>query len=264
MDDAPMDDVPMAPQEPQSTFKKGKKKWASKNGGTTIRKSIAQLRSELRGAERLLKKKGETCNAKDKLQMERKIAALKYQLEREQICIQDKSLVEKYDTMYRAVKFFERQKTIRKIKSFKRNKASESQIQVENQEANLKQALLDLCYVIHFPPATKYISLYPKDPLSPSAQAKRQEIQDKINHLIECGVIDPNEAFEQCSTSDPKEKKKTKRKGPTEEETKRKEIGNLLRGVAIAKDVPAVSADLNSEEVSGLPEDDFFMEMGST
>ncbi|KNE63137.1 hypothetical protein AMAG_08299 [Allomyces macrogynus ATCC 38327] len=223
--------------------------------GTSMRKSVTQLRSEIRGLERLLNKKRDTLNAQARSDMERKLAALKFQLDRTQTLQRDAAKVEKFEAMYRAVKFVERVKATRTVRKLQRKLEAGEEVQQK-----LNDAMLDVCYVMHFPPATKYYALY-KTPEGKEAEMARDEIRDQIRSLVESGAIDKEATVARCLGLDEdgtREKKKTKRKGLTEEEVRHKALGNMLRGVKVEKK-GAAGVDETIESEAKPINDDFFM-----
>ncbi|KAJ3358838.1 18S rRNA maturation protein [Allomyces javanicus] len=227
--------------------------------GTSMRKSATQLRSEIRGLERLLNKKRDTLNAQARSDMERKLAALKFQLDRTQTLQRDAAKVEKFEAMYRAVKFVERVKATRTVRKLQRK--LETAGEDEDLQTKLDDAMLDVCYVMHFPPATKYYALY-KTPEDKEAEMARDEIRDQIRSLVESGAIDREATVARCLGLDedgPREKKKTKRKGMTEEEVRHQALGNMLRGVKVEKKKGAAGVDETIESEAKPINDDFFM-----
>ncbi|KAJ3372704.1 18S rRNA maturation protein [Allomyces arbusculus] len=246
-----------APSRPSSKPKRHSAATKIK-AGTSMRKSVTQLRSEIRGLERLLNKKRDTLNAQARSDMERKLAALKFQLERTQTLQRDAAKVEKFEAMYRAVKFVERVKATRTVRKLQRK--LETAGEDEDLQTKLDDAMLDVCYVMHFPPATKYYALY-KTPEDKEAEMARDEIRDQIRSLVESGAIDREATVARCLGLDedgPREKKKTKRKGLTEEEVRHKALGNMLRGVKVEmKKNKGVDETIESE--AKPINDDFFM-----
>ncbi|KNE62154.1 hypothetical protein AMAG_07399 [Allomyces macrogynus ATCC 38327] len=246
-----------APSRPSSKPKRHSAATKIK-AGTSMRKSVTQLRSEIRGLERLLNKKRDTLNAQSRSDMERKLAALKFQLDRTQTLQRDAAKVEKFEAMYRAVKFVERVKATRTVRKLQRK--LETAGEDEDLQTKLDDAMLDVCYVMHFPPATKYYALY-KTPEDKEAEMVRDEIRGQIRSLVESGAIDREATVARCLGLDedgPREKKKTKRKGLTEEEVRHQALGNMLRGVKVEKK-GAAGVDETIESEAKPINDDFFM-----
>ncbi|KAI9221315.1 hypothetical protein BC828DRAFT_381300 [Blastocladiella britannica] len=265
--------------------------------GVAIRKPVAQLKADIRMTQRLLAKKRtepqtDSSNGTHSTLMARletKIAVLTAELERTKSL--DKSTVDKFDQMYRSVKFMERQKASRRItKLWRAMAAAQTQDEPAGNtddalplERQLRDAELDLAYVMHFPAASKYVALWPTSETTGDAakvanDKRRAEVRAHIAKLIDFGAINLAETVGACcgKPGESKEKKKTKKKGETEEEVKHKVIGNMLRGVVSSSEdededqkdgsdsSDSSDSDSDSESESdpkapGVDGDDFFM-----
>ncbi|KAI9179104.1 hypothetical protein H9P43_005766 [Blastocladiella emersonii ATCC 22665] len=219
--------------------------------GIAIRKSASQLKQEIRMTDRFLAKKGESLDAFARTKLETKLAALRGELTRVQGL--DKDRVEKFDQMYRTVKFVERVKATRQIAKLRRTVAESAETDRAAVQAQLDDAILDLLYVMHFPAATKYVALWPEGGVEAEdakTTAKRAEYREQIRALADAGVIDAAETVNAVvgEEGEKREKQKTKKKGFDEEEIKHAVIGNMLRGV-----MPGAGSDDEGEEETEAP-----------
>ncbi|KAI9138857.1 hypothetical protein BKA69DRAFT_712898 [Paraphysoderma sedebokerense] len=215
------------------------------NDSNPLVMSRSQLKHKIRGIERLLKNKASEIHATVRLDNERKLAALKFQLEQSTFNEKER----KYAIMYRKVKFFERQKVTRKLKKVK--KELESNPENEELKAELKDLELDLCYVTHYPKSEKYISLFPTTTVTdPAVIAKQAEIRSHISSLIESGVIVP-EIIEERVLQDNKEKKKTKGKKAKEGEEKKTSLGLAARGIVSLNDIAQEPVMIDDDAMPG-------------
>ena len=94
-----------------------------------------------------------------------------------------KDLAEKNAAKYKKVRFTEKTKLQRKIRQLREKLVSliEANQSVDETESELNRLLDDLQYVLRFPLDEKYISLFPKDPLSQAALTRQAEVREKIN-----------------------------------------------------------------------------------
>ncbi|ORZ39694.1 hypothetical protein BCR44DRAFT_1425423 [Catenaria anguillulae PL171] len=200
--------------------------------GIAIRKSIQQLKAELRGAERLHAKKTASGDfaADDSLRKrsEAKIAALKAELASTQ------------GWTRQSVKFFERIKASRRIEQLRKQiaKAMAAETGAMLQE-ELKRAEFDLSGDDESnsdsdEDADDTVDKQPT--LSEKAIKQRDQVRAHLQSLIDLGLINVAETVNACvgEPGEEREKKKTKKKGDTEEDVKHKQIGHLLRGVGVS------------------------------
>ncbi|GAA6007218.1 hypothetical protein JCM11491_003048 [Sporobolomyces phaffii] len=121
--------------------------------------SVSKIKAQLRQTKRLLAK--DDLNPDVRVTSERRLAALEDELVKAEKGLLEKKMV----TKYRGIKFFERQKVLRRIKQAKK--------QVEQGEASdatkeqLKLARLDLYYILRYPKTEKYLALYPENSYIP-------------------------------------------------------------------------------------------------
>jgi len=104
-------------------------------------------------------------------EQERKLAALQVALTDRQKAEVEREMVVKY----RMVKFFERKKALRRLAAAQASGNSEA----------VREAQLDLAYILHFPKDRKYISLYPASGVEVSAERDviRKQISEKLAAL---------------------------------------------------------------------------------
>ncbi|KAL7750944.1 18S rRNA maturation protein [Sorochytrium milnesiophthora] len=201
-----------------------------------LKKTPGDLRKQIRSVERLLKSKGDTLNAQAKNDQERKLQGLKYQLDTLVNARQNKTKSSKLEGMYKGVRFIETIKAVRRVR--KAQHALEAVTDKDDQkklQARLKEAEVDLCYAVHFPPGVKYIGLFPENQTSDGTSiARRQQIRRSIQEQIDAGLVTPQKALDAYSRHG--ERKRTKRKGLSKEQKEREHIGKLLRGSATTAD----------------------------
>ncbi|KAK4058187.1 18S rRNA maturation protein [Microbotryomycetes sp. JL221] len=116
--------------------------------------SVSKLKSQLRQTKRLLARDDLTPDVRTTTT--RRLELLEQELDKAQHSQQERKMVLKY----KGVRFFERQKLLRKIKQAKRA------LQDKPNDPALQQTLLnlrvDLAYVIRYPKMEKYIALFPE------------------------------------------------------------------------------------------------------
>ncbi|GAA6005519.1 hypothetical protein JCM10207_005234 [Rhodosporidiobolus poonsookiae] len=168
--------------------------------GTIPSGSVSKLKAQLRQTKRLLARDDLTPDVRTT--SERRLVSLEAELAK----AEQGNLEKKMVSRYRGVKFFERQKLLRKIKQTKK------QLVALPDDEKLKTALLeariDLHYVLRYPKLDKYIALFPDgsyvphfaSPSSSSAAAaptdaetKRASLRAAIRKQIKQGEI-PEEA----------------------------------------------------------------------
>ncbi|TRM68917.1 hypothetical protein BD626DRAFT_543852 [Schizophyllum amplum] len=176
---------------------KGKAPQHSQDGQEKI-PGVQKIKSSLRQARRLLAK--DNINADVRNTTERRVKALEGELEKAETAKKERTLAAKYHK----VKFFERQKALRKVQQLKRE-LTDSPDDADLQSRLFEQRV-DLNYVLHYPKLQKYISLYPSQksddaeaeadaqpPLDSSeTDAARAEIRDSIREQMKQQIL-PNE-----------------------------------------------------------------------
>ncbi|KAM0793096.1 hypothetical protein ACM66B_000577 [Microbotryomycetes sp. NB124-2] len=116
--------------------------------------SVSKLKSQLRQTKRLLARDDLTPDVRTT--SERRLALLEQELDKAQHSQLERKMVLKY----KGVRFFERQKLLRKIKQTK--KALDNSPNDDSLKQTLFNTRVDLAYVLRFPKLEKYIALFPE------------------------------------------------------------------------------------------------------
>ncbi|KAG6888393.1 hypothetical protein C0995_008633 [Termitomyces sp. Mi166 len=205
---------------------------------------VQKIKSALRQARRLLVKDKLAANVR--VETERRIKALEADLEQAQISKKERSNA----LRYHKVKFFERQKVVRKLNQTKRRLESvdaSSKLQLEEALTELR---VDLNYILHYPKTKKYISLFPpnvREDLAssetpiPKVNPDSEEVRSWIRGRMEAGEI-------------PSEPELHLDSGAQEDKTTRRSASEWSGGSKKRKDEAAPAAAHEQEE----PEDAFF------
>ncbi|KAJ7744685.1 hypothetical protein B0H16DRAFT_1559840 [Mycena metata] len=136
---------------------------------------VQKLKSSLRQTRRLLAK------------TERRLKALEADLEVAELGKKERTLA----VRYHKVKFFERQKVVRKLNQTKKKiSASET----PELKSALQELRVDLNYILHYPKTKKYISLFPPElrkgeTQEPSVDAGREEVRAWVRAQMDAGEI---------------------------------------------------------------------------
>ncbi|KAH9976304.1 hypothetical protein BGW80DRAFT_1123607, partial [Lactifluus volemus] len=120
---------------------------------------VSKLKSAVRQTRRLLAKEGLAADAR--VEAERKIKSLEADLAVAERANKERALA----TRYHKVKFFDRQKLLRKIKQTKKRLEDEEVSSKVRKalKAELFELRVDLNYVMNYPKLEKYISLFPPE-----------------------------------------------------------------------------------------------------
>ncbi|TFK25708.1 hypothetical protein FA15DRAFT_559879, partial [Coprinopsis marcescibilis] len=116
-----------------------------------------KIKSLLRQARRLLAK--DKLAADKRVETERRIKALEAELEQADQVNKERTLA----TRYHKVKFFERQKVMRKVKQTKKELESAAGSAKTKLEKQLLEERINLNYILHYPKTKKYVSLFPPE-----------------------------------------------------------------------------------------------------
>lgn len=151
---------------------------------------ISKIKSSIRQAKRLLAK--DKLGANIRVETERRLKSLEGDLENAERANKERAFAEKY----RKVKFFDRQKLVRKIAQTKKS-ISSSSIPAEEISA-LRESLfahrVDLNYVLHYPKTQKYIALFPSTTSTEETQGAtnqaRDELRARVREAMEKGEMD--------------------------------------------------------------------------
>jgi len=135
---------------------------------SSVLPGVQKLKSALRQTRRLLAK--DTLAADVRVETERRLKALEADIAQAESARKEKAM----SVRYHKVKFFERQKVVRKINQTKRQLSNKgkSTSSRKRAESSLYDLRVDLNYVLHYPKSKKYISLFP-----PEIRGKSSEVQ---------------------------------------------------------------------------------------
>ncbi|KAK0459259.1 uncharacterized protein EV420DRAFT_1642238 [Desarmillaria tabescens] len=181
----------MAPSRtPKTTRKPYRPEGSGSQSGTP---GVQKIKSSLRQTRRLLAK--DNLAADVRVTTERRLKALEAELAEAEQSRKERAL----GMRYHGVKFFERQKVLRKVKQVKKRLSSASQSEKKAVESSLFDARVDLNYILHYPKTKKYISLFPPEIRHPETQsnstdssetdAQRQQIKDQIRQQMLGGEL---------------------------------------------------------------------------
>ncbi|KAF9222465.1 hypothetical protein BS17DRAFT_709061 [Gyrodon lividus] len=118
---------------------------------------VQKLKSALRQTKRLLAKESLAANVR--VETERRMKALEADLTMAEGARKERNFAVKYHK----VKFFERQKAVRKINQLKRSLESSEVKETKKLESALADLRVDLNYILHYPKTRKYVSLFPPE-----------------------------------------------------------------------------------------------------
>ncbi|KAI0264134.1 hypothetical protein BC834DRAFT_826678 [Gloeopeniophorella convolvens] len=120
---------------------------------------VSKIKSALRQTRRLLAKEGLAANVR--VETERKLKALEADLATAERANKERALA----VRYHKIKFFDRQKVLRKIKQTNTQLEDDglSSKRRKKVEAELFELRVDLNYVMNYPKTEKYISLFPPE-----------------------------------------------------------------------------------------------------
>jgi hypothetical protein len=186
------DSKPTASSSPRSGPKRTKKKRHHLQNTEESLPGVQKIKSSLRQTRRLLAK--ENLAADVRVETERRLKALEADLARAETARKERT----YAMKYHKVKFFERQKVVRRIKQVKRDLTSAQGKGKERDklEGELEGLRVDLNYILHYPRTRKYISLFPPekrqiDTVSTTSDDNNQRItvRDLIRDQMQRGDI---------------------------------------------------------------------------
>ncbi|KAF7350897.1 hypothetical protein MSAN_01651800 [Mycena sanguinolenta] len=165
-----------------SKSKPRKPKQAQQSNGTP---GIQKIKSSLRQTRRLLAKDNLAPDVR--VETERRLKALEADLEAAELGKKERTLA----VRYHKVKFFERQKVVRKLNQAKK-KLSDSD--TPELRSALQELRIDLNYILHYPKTKKYISLFPPELRHGETQelavdAGREEVRAWVRTQMEKGEL---------------------------------------------------------------------------
>jgi len=159
---------------------------------------VSKIKSALRQTRRLLAR---DLGADVRIEAERKLKALETDLATAEGAKKERALA----TRYHKVKFFDRQKLMRRIKQTKRRLEDEEVSSKVRRalDAELFDLRVDLNYVVNYPKLERYISLFPPDvrstdgaaaPVHPGASSsatdeKRQKLRNWVREQMRAGEM---------------------------------------------------------------------------
>ncbi|KAF8058698.1 hypothetical protein FPV67DRAFT_1565511 [Lyophyllum atratum] len=152
---------------------------------------VQKIKSALRQTRRLLAK--EKLAADVRVETERRLATLEADLAQAEASKKERDIA----VRYHKVKFFERQKVVRKLNQTKKRASADASPDSELQSA-LFELRVDLNYILHYPKTKKYISLFPpeirEDAASsespiPKSNPNSEEVRSWIRGRMEAGEI---------------------------------------------------------------------------
>ncbi|KAF9075493.1 hypothetical protein BDP27DRAFT_1212394 [Rhodocollybia butyracea] len=173
---------------------KRKARVANVDDASSALPGVQKIKSAIRQTKRLLAK--EKLAADARVTAERKLKSLEADLAKAEISRKERTM----STRYHKVKFFERQKVVRKINQTKK-KLSEADASSgrESFKTLLYEHRVELNYINHYPKTKKYISLFPPEvrdkssEITPASSAEsgveREEIKTWIRKQMEAGVL---------------------------------------------------------------------------
>nr|GAT58382.1 predicted protein [Mycena chlorophos] len=180
------DEGPVAgPSQPRKDGKKHKhrpKHTMQEASGTP---GLQKLKASLRQTRRLLAK--DNLAADVRAETERRLKALEADLAVAERSKKERTLA----VRYHKVKFFERQKVVRKLNQLKKQTQLEED---SDAEETLQSLRVDLNYILHYPKMKKYISLFPPELRSgetpqPSLDAGREEVRKWVREQMASGDL---------------------------------------------------------------------------
>ncbi|KAJ3981420.1 hypothetical protein F5890DRAFT_544716 [Lentinula detonsa] len=144
---------------------------------------VQKLKAAVRQTKRLLAK--EKLAADVRVTSERKLKSLEADLAKAELSRKERVL----STRYHKVKFFERQKVLRKINQTKRKLSEEDSTTRPTLETELYEHRVELNYINHYPKTKKYVSLFPADVRDDMQQSdlnsmKTDQERDEIKRWI--------------------------------------------------------------------------------
>ncbi|PBK88521.1 hypothetical protein ARMGADRAFT_937084 [Armillaria gallica] len=181
----------MAPSRASKATRKSHR--PDSGGGQSGTPGVQKIKSSLRQTRRLLAK--DNLAADVRVTTERRLKALEAELAEAEQIRKERAL----GMRYHGVKFFERQKVLRKVNQAKKKLSSTPQNEKKALESSLFDARADLNYILHYPKTKKYISLFPPEIRHPETQsnstdssetnAQRQQIKDQIRQQMLNGEL---------------------------------------------------------------------------
>ncbi|KAG0674993.1 18S rRNA maturation protein [Kluyveromyces marxianus] len=132
-----------------------------------------KIKKQIRNVERLLQKRRDVLPDTVIVEKERMLEGLKFELKEAEL----RQIGRKNAKKYHMVRFFERKKAMRKYKQA--SKKVLAQPEDKELQKELREATIDLCYVVNFPRLSKYIALYPatSDSVEKMSEEERKGVE---------------------------------------------------------------------------------------
>ncbi|KAK0495025.1 hypothetical protein EDD18DRAFT_1173623 [Armillaria luteobubalina] len=176
----------MAPSRTSKATRKSHRPYGG--GGQSGTPGVQKVKSSLRQTRRLLAK--DSLAADVRVTTERRLKALEAELAEAEQIRKERAL----GMRYHRVKFFERQKVLRKVKQAKKQLSIIPQNEKKALKSSLFDARVDLNYILHYPKTKKYISLFPPEIQQSETQSncidssetdtQRRQIKDQIRQQM--------------------------------------------------------------------------------
>ncbi|KAI8369576.1 uncharacterized protein BYT42DRAFT_607945 [Radiomyces spectabilis] len=143
--------------------------------------SLSKIKKRIRDYKRLLNKGAG--NAKIKVQTERRLRALEYELGEKMIDERERKMSKKYH----GVRHFERKKVLRKLRSkLGELDATKDPEQKAEIEAEIQELQLDQRYIDNYPMTLPYVALFPTTNADdPESTKKRNAIRERVRQALE-------------------------------------------------------------------------------
>ncbi|KAM6502600.1 DUF2361 domain containing protein [Amanita muscaria] len=161
-----------------------------KGQGSNAFPGVQKIKASIRQTKRLLSK--DNLAADVRVKTERRLKSLESDLQRVELAKKERQ----FAVRYHKVKFFERQKVVRKINQTKKRMEASRSSEIKSALSELR---VDLNYILHYPKTKKYISLFPpearKGETRPTAEesansnAQKEEIRSWIREKMVVGEL---------------------------------------------------------------------------
>ncbi|KAJ4471529.1 hypothetical protein J3R30DRAFT_3710073 [Lentinula aciculospora] len=171
---------------------KQRKKRPTSYSEPSVLPGVQKIKAIIRQTKRLLAK--DKLAADVRVTSERKLKSLEADLAKAELSRKERAL----STRYHKVKFFERQKVVRKINQTKRKLSEADLANRQTLDSDLYERRVELNYINHYPKTKKYISLFPpvvrnnlQTTNSPSIEPEqeRDEVKRWIREQMTAGTL---------------------------------------------------------------------------
>ncbi|KAI0740875.1 hypothetical protein C8Q76DRAFT_587656, partial [Earliella scabrosa] len=170
---------PSSSRQPAKSHQKTSKRPQHKKHPTPTPQSsnalpgVQKIKAALRQTRRLLAK--DTLAADVRVATERRLKSLEADLAKAEQARLERTMA----TRYHKIKFFERQKVVRKlVQAQKQLAAAVEKKERKKLEARVAELRVDLNYILHYPKTKKYISLFPPEVRKGEGTGKEKERED--------------------------------------------------------------------------------------